>query len=72
MTNQMIGIHDICVELERVGSSELFPQRTADSCKEAASLLRQLREVIITYPEEPVSADEKVEKLRQILALYGD
>jgi hypothetical protein len=47
MENEKIEIADICAELEKLARSGVFTQRTADACTQAASLLSQIREVII-------------------------
>lgn len=68
MENQL-EIYDISVVLKSLGScSAAFPQRTVDACNQAAFLLTQMREIVLSR----ISSDEIVEKLRDILAKQGE
>jgi hypothetical protein len=76
--NQNIEIADISVELQKLASSGLFTQHTADACAQAASLLERIREAVLTGLSEnwhtpgPSAMKEIVEKLKKILAEQGE
>lgn len=65
-------IFDICVELERLAGSGLFAEPTADACEQAASLLRRMRELIITGPGLPDAGGDTLGKLKWLLAEQGE
>jgi hypothetical protein len=43
-----IEIADICRELLKLARSGILPENTAESCKQAASLLKRIREAVLT------------------------
>jgi hypothetical protein len=60
---------DIAVELEKLACCpQIFSKRTADACKQAASLLTRLRPILLS--REPDS--EVVETIKMILSRQGD
>ncbi len=48
MEKHKIEIADICHDLLKLARSGILPENTAESCKQAASLLKEIREVVIT------------------------
>ena len=48
MQHVNIAISTICSELLKLSGSEILQENTAESCKQAASLLKKIREVVIT------------------------
>lgn len=73
-----IEIADICAELEKLARSEGLTQRAADACIQGASLLSQMRKVILTGLSEnwdapgPLATAEIVEKLKRVLVEQGE
>jgi hypothetical protein len=72
MESEKIAIYDIRIELEKIASSGVVPQRTADACRQAASLLQAMREVVIKSPDYEIPDEEKVRQLRRVLAIQGE
>ena len=48
MEKHKIEIADICYQLLRLARSGILPENTAESCNQAASLLKKIREVVLT------------------------
>ena len=78
MEKQKIEIADICNQLLKLAHSGILPENTAESCKQAASLLRKIREVVLTSvkgnPEAMTHADALAlaRKLHWIMVKQGE
>jgi SAM-dependent MidA family methyltransferase len=69
MENQKIEIAEICVELENLSRSDFHTTRTAIACTQAASLLKEMRAMIIG---SELTDTLTIEKLKRILAEQGE
>lgn len=73
-----IEIADICHQLLKLARSGVLPDNTAESCKQAASLLKKIREVVITSvsgnPDgmTPAQAVAMAKKLHWIMVKQGE
>jgi hypothetical protein len=63
-----VEIYDISVELKKLAKSGVIRPHTATACKQAADLLVQMREIILTESDAAVVH----EKLRWLLAKQGE
>lgn len=68
MNDQKIEIFDICDELQKLAGSGVFSPYTVEACTQGASLLKKIREVVMSNRDEGTI----VEDLRLILAAQGE
>jgi len=68
MNDQKMEIHDICDKLQKLADSGVFSPHTVEACAQGASLLKKIREVVMSSPDE----GSIVEDLRSILAEQGE
>jgi hypothetical protein len=78
MDKEKIEIADICHHLSKLARSGILPENTAESCKQAASLLTKMREVVLTSvkgnPEAMSHAESLAlaRKLHRIMVEQGE
>lgn len=68
MNDQKIEILDICNELQKLSDSGVFSQHTVEACAQGASLLKKIREVVMSSTDK----GRIIEDLRSILAEQGE
>ena len=72
MADRKIEIVDICAELEKLARAGVLAQSTENACFQASSLLKDLRELIITSTGSPDKHGDTVARLKWILSEQGE